>query len=87
MLKNILRELSIAKVYNISDIAKNLNISEVLVEEAIEQLARMGYIIEDMGSPSCETKCSGCSMSSMCNIIALKTISITEKGSKLLESM
>ena len=84
MLKNVLREISMAKVFSASVIAKNLNITEALVDEAIEQLSRMGYITEDMGSPTCETKCSGCSISS-CNVTPLKTLSITKKGSKLLE--
>lgn len=85
MLKNILKEISIAKIFSKSLIAKNLNISESMVEDAIEQLSRMGYITEDMGSPTCETKCSGCSISS-CNVIPIKTLSITDKGSKLLEN-
>ena len=84
MLKDVLKEISIAKVFSISVIAKSLNITEALVEEAIEQLSRMGYITEDMGSPTCETKCSGCSVTS-CNTIPLKTLSITKKGNKLLE--
>ena len=84
MLKNVLKEISIAKIFSTSVIAQNLNITEALVEEAIEQLSRMGYIEEDMGSPTCETKCSGCSISS-CNTTPLKTLSITKKGSKLLE--
>jgi len=87
MLKDVLREISLAKLFSISLISKSLNISESLVEEAIEQLSRMGYIMEDMGSPTCETKCSGCTMSSMCNTIPLKTISITDKGKRLLENM
>ena len=84
MLKDVLKEISRAKVFSISVIAKTLNITEALIEEAIEQLSRMGYITEDMGSPTCETKCSGCSVTS-CNTIPLKTLSITEKGNKLLE--
>lgn len=85
MLKDVLKEISIAKMFSIPLIAKNLNTSEAMAEEAIDQLSRMGYITEDMGSPTCETKCSGCSVSS-CNTIPLKTVSITEKGNKLLEN-
>lgn len=87
MLKEVLQEISIAKVFSIALISKNLNIAEALIEDAVEQLSRMGYILEDMGSPTCETKCSGCTMSSMCNVIPLKTISITEKGHKLLKNI
>lgn len=83
MLKDVLKEISIARIFSKQVIAQNLNTTEALVEEAIEQLSRMGYITEDMGSPTCETKCSGCSISS-CNVTPLKTLSITDKGSKLL---
>ena len=83
MLKDVLKEISIARIFSKQVIAQNLNKTEALVEEAIEQLSRMGYITEDMGSPTCETKCSGCSISS-CNVTPLKTLSITDKGSKLL---
>lgn len=86
MLKNILKQISISKVFSVSAIAKELNITEALAEGAIEQLSRMGYIQEDMGSPTCEKKCSGCSISN-CNITPLKTISITEKGERLLDKM
>jgi CRISPR/Cas system-associated exonuclease Cas4 (RecB family) len=87
MLKNVLKEISSSKVFSIPLIAKNLNIPEALVEETVKELSRMKYIIEDIGSPTCETKCSGCSMKSLCNIVPIKTISITDKGKKILENM
>lgn len=85
MLKKVLKEIKDAKVLSISDIAEYLGTSEAMVEGAIDQLDRMGYIDEDMGSPTCETKCSGCRLSS-CNTIPLKTVTITDKGRKLLEN-
>lgn len=84
MLKKVLKQISEAKALSIPNIAQDLNTSEAIIEGAIDQLDRMGYIIEDMGSPTCETKCSGCSISS-CNITPLKTVSITDKGYNLLE--
>ena len=85
MLKNVLKEISNSKIFSIPLMAKSLNISESLAEEAVRELLRMGYIIEDMGSPTCETKCSGCSMKAFCNTVPIKTVSITDKGKKLLE--
>lgn len=87
MLKNVLKEIYNSRIFSISLIAKNLNISEALVEDAVAQLLRMEYIVEDMGSPTCETKCSGCTMKSFCNTVPIKTFSITDKGEKLLENM
>ncbi len=87
MLKKILKEIYNSRVFSIPLIAKNLNISESLVEEAVKELSRMEYIIEDLGSPTCETKCSGCSMKSFCKIVPIKTVSLTDKGRKLLENI
>ncbi|WP_353094956.1 hypothetical protein [Tissierella praeacuta] len=87
MLKDILKEISSAKVFSIHLIAKNLDISEVLVEDGVKELSRMEYIVEDMGSPTCETKCSCCSMKAFCNSVPIKTITITDKGKRLLENI
>lgn len=87
MLKNILKEIFNSKIFSAPLIAKNLNISEALVDEAVKELSRMGYVVEDIGSPTCETKCSGCTMKSFCNAVPIKTLSVTDKGKNLLESM
>ncbi len=86
MLKDVLKEISNSRALDISDIAKKLNITDALVKELISQLERMGYIIEDMGSYTCESKCSSCKISN-CNTIPLKTLGITAKGEKLLKSI
>jgi len=87
MIKEVLKEISKVRVYSTSSIANNLNINEELVEEAIFQLIRMGYIVEDETSPDCNVKCSGCAYSSICNAKSIKTLSITEKGKLLLENI
>lgn len=86
MLKNVLKEISISRVLDISDLAKKLNITKLLVEELIDQLERMGYVKEDMGSHFCESKCSSCKVSS-CHTIPLKTLCITNKGEELLKKI
>jgi DNA-binding IclR family transcriptional regulator len=86
MLKDVLKEISSSRVLDISAIAKNLNITSALVKELISQLERMGYVTEDMGSYTCESKCSSCTVSN-CNTIQLKTLSITNKGEKLLKTI
>ena len=86
MLKEVLKEISTSRILDISDIAKKLNITEGLVQELIDQLERMGYVSEDMGSHTCESKCSSCKVSS-CNTIPLKTLSITNKGEELLKTI
>ena len=86
MIKDILKEISVAHVLDTAKIAKKLNITVALVEQAIEQLSRMGYITEDMGSHSCETKCSSCPLAN-CDSIPLRTLAITEKGLKALDNI
>ncbi|MCK9443458.1 MAG: FeoC-like transcriptional regulator [Tissierellaceae bacterium] len=85
MLRKVLYEISKSRLYSPSNIAKELNISEALVEDAIGQLIRMGYVSQDETSPTCDTKCSSCAYSSVCNTVTIKTLSITSKGKTLLE--
>jgi hypothetical protein len=85
LLKDVLREINNARVFSLSKIGASLNISEAMVDELVGQLVRMGYLIEDMGSPTCETKCSGCFVSS-CNTIPLKMYSVSTKGKALLNN-
>ena len=86
MLKGVLKEINNASVFSLSKIGGSLNISEDMVNELVHQLVRMGYLIEDMGSPTCETKCSGCFVNS-CNTIPLKMYSVSKKGKSLLNSL
>jgi len=83
MLKNVLKEINEAKVFSKALIGNNLNISEGMVDDIVNQLIRMGYVIEDLGSPTCESKCSGCSISS-CKTTPIKMLSISPKGKQLL---
>lgn len=85
MLKNVLKEIYEAKVFSKALIGKNLDISEGMVDDLVNQLIRMGYVIEDLGSPTCESKCSGCSISS-CKTIPIKMLSISDKGNRLLNN-
>lgn len=78
MLTQVLEEIYNAKVFSKVKIASNLNITESSLDQMIEQLVQMGYIKEEMGSPTCETKCIGCSIS--CHVTPIKMLSITQKG-------
>jgi tRNA G26 N,N-dimethylase Trm1 len=85
MLKEVLKEIKEADFYSKQQIANNLGVSENVLVDMINTLVRMGYLNEDLGSPTCETKCSGCSVSS-CNTIPIKMLSITEKGERKINS-
>lgn len=84
MLKEVLRLMDESGALLKSKMARDLNISENILEDLIEQLIRMKYLQEDLGSPTCETKCSGCSLSS-CNTTPVKMYKISQKGKDLLK--
>lgn len=83
MLKEVLEEIKREKYVSKSNIAKNLNTTDGVVEHVISQLERMGYIEEDSGK-NCDYECKGCSFASLCNRVPVNTILITEKGKELL---
>lgn len=83
MLKSILNEVYSSQVFSKTDISKNLNISEEMIDSAMDQLVTMGYVIEDMGSPICESKCRSCAYS-RCSTIPIKMFTITDKGKRVL---
>jgi predicted transcriptional regulator len=85
MLKEVLMEIKSSRIYSKALIAKNLNVSEEMVDDLTSQLVRMGYIKEDLGSPTCQSKCSGCTVSN-CRIVPIKTYSISPKGERLLNN-
>lgn len=85
MLLNVLKQIKEARIYSKPLIAKNLNVSEEVLEDMINQLIRMNYIKEELGSPTCSSKCSGCSVSS-CNTIPIKMLSLTLKGEEKVKS-
>ena len=86
MLKHVLKEISTARILDIADLARKLNITEGLVEDLMDQLDRMGYIDEDMSSLMCETKCSSCEIST-CTTVPVKILRITKKGEELLKNI
>ncbi|MCR1898792.1 FeoC-like transcriptional regulator [Irregularibacter muris] len=86
MLKDVLREINELSGFSKSTIAKNLNIPQGMVDDVINQLTRMGYLDEIVGSPSCDTPCHSCPYSRSCNTPPVKMYKISPKGEQLLES-
>jgi len=83
MLKNILQEINDSKLYSARMLSNKLDMPEGVIEDMVAQLKRMSYIEEDLGSPTCGLKCSGCAYSH-CSTTPIKTLSITDKGKELL---
>lgn len=84
LLKDVLKSMDESGALLKSKMARDLNISEGMLESLIDQLIRMDYLQEDLGSPTCETKCSTCPLAS-CNTTPVKMYKISEKGRSLLK--
>lgn len=83
MLKEVLKSMDETGTLVKNKMAKDLNISEEFLDDLIEQLIRMEYLKEDLGSPTCETKCRSCPLAT-CNTTPVKMYQISEKGRGLL---
>ncbi len=84
MLRNVLSQIASTNLYSPTAISKALSISEEMVDAAVNQLIRMGYLREDDTSEDCDIPCSGCAYALTCKTITVKTFSISEKGQALL---
>lgn len=84
MLKDILKEIYNAEVFSEANISKELSISEEMLQSGVSQLVRMGYLMEEMGSPICQSKCKSCAFS-RCSTIPIRMLTITNKGKELIQ--
>ena len=87
MLKETLKLIDETNLYSDSYISKTLSISKDMAKSLVEDLIRMGYLIEDISSPTCETSCNRCPYARSCNATPVKTFKISSKGSNLLKSI
>lgn len=87
MLKNVLKEINESNGFSRTLISKHLNIPEGMVDDLINQLVRMGYLNEILGSPSCDTPCNSCAYARSCNSNPVKMYNISDKGKLLLKNV
>lgn len=85
MLKELLKEVSQSKAYSKKTLAQKLDISETMVDEGLYHLNRLGYIENDIIGGNCDFKCIGCPIQN-CSLNPINTLTITDKGKKLLKS-
>ena len=79
MLERLLDLLGQGGVYSYTDLARQLDVTVELVEQMLEDLARMGYLrpVAD----GCEAHCAGCPMANTCEMISSTRMwTLTEKG-------
>lgn len=87
MLKETLSLIDETNLYSDLYISKELDISKDMANDLVGNLIRMGYLVEDMASPDCETTCRSCPYAKSCGTMPLKTFKISSKGKKLLKTM
>jgi hypothetical protein len=66
MLKKILQEMSTGNVYSRADLARRLGVSEGLLAQMMEDLARKGYLAPLTAALDCGG-CSRCNGRKVCN--------------------
>jgi hypothetical protein len=85
MLKKVLQEMFKGNVHSRADLARRLGISEGLLSQMMEDLARKGYLVV-LETPSGCSGCGGCGGSNVCNACGsseatiLKGWALTAKG-------
>ena len=68
-------------VHSYADLARELGVSEELVGQMIEDLARMGYLRPVAGD--CESRCTSCALAETCAIGGPTRVwTLTEKGQR-----
>lgn len=87
MLKETLNLINKTNLYSELFISQSLNITKDMARNLVEDLIRMGYIIEDLSSPVCETSCSKCPYARSCGSMPVRTYKVSKKGEKLLQKI
>jgi predicted ArsR family transcriptional regulator len=79
MLERLLSLVRQGGLHSYTDLARQLDVSEELLEQMLQDLARMGYLrpVAD----GCEAHCAGCPMAETCAIGSPTRVwTLTEKG-------
>ncbi len=82
MLQDILNIIKRDRLISRINIARELDIPEDLVNDGLDQLLRMGYIVEDKSDFDCESLCSGCAYASSCQKELIKTFKLADRAEK-----
>lgn len=83
MLEQLLKRLGQGGTFTYSELAKDLGISEAMLDGMLHDLARAGYVRSI--SKSCKTHCAACAMSGICAVGTPGQVwTLTEKGGRAL---
>ena len=86
MLKEILRIIDELGYISKSQLASRLNTTEDMIGMGLDQLIRMGFIVEEKEAPSCSSSCGSCPYQKSCNKTFVKSFEISDKGDNFLRA-
>ncbi|HZJ75898.1 MAG TPA: FeoC-like transcriptional regulator [Clostridia bacterium] len=84
MLKEILKIIYSSGYFSNRDLAKQLNVTEEVIIDGINQLINMGYLKREAKKDICPTSCTRCPYVQSCNKDIVETYQITEKGMSVI---
>ncbi len=85
MLFEALMQISKMEFYSLTQLARNLKVSEDMAHHLVEQLKAMGYIKEESFGVECSGDCKTCAgCPAAKGALPIKTLVITEKGMQAL---
>jgi len=82
MLERLLSLVGQGGVHSYTDLARQLDVSEELLEQMLQDLARMGYLRLVAGS--CQGRCAGCPLAETCAVGGPTRVwTLTERGAAI----
>lgn len=85
MLGDLLRIISRGGYISRFQLAGELNVFKEMVDEGIDQLLRMGYLLAENTGEGCSTFCTKCPYAENCNKEIVKVFRISAKGTRFLK--
>lgn len=85
ILGDILRIISRDGYISRTQLAKELNVFKEIIDEGINQLLKMGYLLEDDTGEGCSTFCTKCPYAKNCSKEIVKVFRISDKGNRFLK--
>ncbi len=89
MLAELLRTLNSGGLHSMREVAQEMGVSEALIAEMADALARRGYLVPVTAGCGSAAACSGCSMEPMCGTEArpaARILALTEQGRRAAAS-
>lgn len=84
MLVDLLKVLRSGGVHALSDVARELSVSEALVQTMVDELVRLGYL--KPAAQACPGSCEACPLASCCALGTMGRLwTLTDAGRRLLQ--